>query len=320
MLDAQDLELRRTMITATDARAIVGVCPHRTAYDVYMDKLGLTPEPTEEQKKRFRMGHLIEDALMVYAAEETGYDFRKVKTMRHASLEWVGASPDRLVYKSAADETPFAVAEGKNVSLHMLADWREEDELPEYVHVQGQWQMPVVGVSECIVPVLVAGEPRMLHVEHSDDLSSALLEACEAFWKRHILAKVPPSPDGSEKANRMVRQLFPRSRVEMLEATPEADAMARHYLELCRTEDALSKEAARLKQELQLLIGEAEGLEGEGWRITYKNNKSGGPDWKAIAEALNPAPELIAQHTRDGARVFRCTEVKAKAPARKRAA
>ena len=62
-------------------------------------------------------------------------------------------------------------------------------------------------------------------------------------------------------------------------------------------------EAARLKYHLCALIGSSDGIES---CASWKSTKSGGVDWKGLAEATGVATtENIQKFTREGHRMFR---------------
>ena len=67
---------------------------------------------------------------------------------------------------------------------------------------------------------------------------------------------------------------------------------------------------AEARNEMQALIGYAEGMAGEGFRVTWKSDATGRPDWKGIAEKLGATPELIAQHMQAPPRRFLVRETR----------
>lgn len=95
------LASRRKGIGGSDAAAIIGLNPYKSAYAVYMDKIGLAPE--QEDNERMRQGRDLEE----YVArrfrehcEEIGTP-KKTKNcnyiLQHPKYPWMLANVDRLI-------------------------------------------------------------------------------------------------------------------------------------------------------------------------------------------------------------------------------
>jgi predicted phage-related endonuclease len=154
------------------------------------------------------------------------------------------------------------------------------------------------------VVALIGTDVRFYDVEHDPDLEAALLEVGDRFYRRHILARVPPPVDGSEGSARMIRQLFARSKVGVVQAPAEAAQLVEQYIEAA----ARAKEAEKAKDAAQArlcaLIGDAQGIESAEFLATWKE-REGSPDYKALAEKLGATPDLVEQYRRDPYRALR---------------
>jgi hypothetical protein len=87
------------------------------------------------------------------------------------------------------------------------------------------------------------------------------------------------------------------------------------YRRAQEAEKVAEQEKAEARQVLELRIGEAPGLEGPGWRLWWKNNKSSWKtDWEKVAAHFSPSEELIQECSKEvlGARPFVVREVKPK--------
>lgn len=296
MLTPEQRELRRTMLTATDFVKLAGVHPlGRTAHEVYAEKVGIAADESE-QSTASTIGHRLEPVALGMLAEMRGLTLTSGTTERHPIIPWLGATPDANVIGPAGSR--IAVAEAKAVGVRMMAHWPDEDtgEPPEYVHVQVQIQMTVTRTQRAHVVALVGTEIRLYEVESDPELSGALLTLGERFWKEHVEKRVPPAPDGSESAKRMLLAAWPKHRAELLPADAYAEDWAREYLHARDQETRWAKKAERAKQLLCARIGDAVGVVGAGWKAT----------WKATP------PVEVKSFTRAAGRTFRLTEVKAK--------
>jgi predicted phage-related endonuclease len=259
------LELRRSLLTATDAPAICGVSRFRTVHDVYADKKGIGRPFTGNA--RTRAGTLLEPVILEMGRVEHGLPLiANADTIVDPVLTWLGATPDAFEVVGDCRE---GVGECKAVGYEMAEDW-SEDSPPDYVLCQVTIQMHVARVSRCRVLGLFGTELRLYTVERDEDLETAILERMDEFRRLHIETNTPPTPDGSEAAARLLSGLFPRSRGRYVDATPALDTLAHQIIELRAQEADIEKRRKVLEQEVQGVLGEAEGVEGQGWRCTWK--------------------------------------------------
>jgi putative phage-type endonuclease len=304
MLTAEQIELRRTGVTATDAAIIAGVYPYgRTVHDVYLEKLGAADAVT--QTPAMALGHRLEPVALALLAEEFGLTIRPGKTEKHPIQTWCIASPDGDVLENDGKDR-VAVAEAKAVGLRMAARWGESGDpetIPDEVRVQVAWQMIVTRTPRAHVVALLGTEARFYELQHDEDLAGALLEMGDTFYRDHILARVPPEVDGSEASARMVRGLFRRARLGLIKAPVEAEGLVRDYLRARSLLDDAERAKTAAQAKLCALIGEAEGIEAPGFVATWKA-RAGSPDWKALAEKLGATKALAEEYRRDGARVL----------------
>jgi predicted phage-related endonuclease len=217
--------------------------------------------------------------------------------VRHPILDYVLSTPDRLTDDGG-------VMEVKYIGLRMAHRWLDEDSPPDDVVAQATWHMIATRRQHCYVGGLCGTDFKPYRVELNDDLSAALLEIAERFWKDHVLAECPPMADGTPGSGDALRALFPRSIGTMLQAGPEAETLVQRYFAARERREQAELEEERAKQGLQGLIGDADGLVGRGFRVTWKTAAAGPIAWKAIAESLNPSPELVAAHRGPPSRRF----------------
>ena len=92
------LEWRRKGIGGSDAAAVLGISPFRTAVDLYYDKLGLPLEDGEDNWVAKEAGVLLEDLVARIFARKTGLKIYQRKCMfQHPEHPWMLADLDYLV-------------------------------------------------------------------------------------------------------------------------------------------------------------------------------------------------------------------------------
>ena len=75
------LSYRRRGIGGSDAAAILGISPWRTARDLYYDKLNVVKADMDENWVALEMGHLLEDLVARIFAKKTGLRIFQRKVM-----------------------------------------------------------------------------------------------------------------------------------------------------------------------------------------------------------------------------------------------
>lgn len=252
-------------------------------------------------------GHRIERVIAeAWTERHPGLRVYTPGTLRHPQHEWALASPDRVVAPLGegrpARDAWLQVLEIKTVFFSSSEYGEGADEIPERHLVQVAWQQEVCNIEEATLVALVNGDYREYPLHRDRELGALLLQEVGRFWRENVLARVPPPVDGSEAYSNYLKRRHPREAGPMLPATDEAREIVARLREtkiaLAQAE-TLEAEAAN---QLRALIGDAAGIDG---LCSWKQNASGGTDWRGLAESLNPTPEQLAAFARPGARVLR---------------
>lgn len=278
-LSLEQLEIRRTMVTASDTYILAGEgyegqCP----LTVYADKVApVYREPTFEQQ----IGNALEPIIIARLARDRQLTIDVTPhTKRHRILDWLGATTDGRIGHEA-------VVEAKAV-LHWggLSKWQKD--LPaDRVVIQTTIQMLVEGVRRAIVPALLGAEFRVYELELDDrDLGPALLEMNEKFWRNHVLQRRPPTPDASEASAAGLRRLYPKVKGEMVAASRAAEGWAAEYFAAREQRKAAEIIEQQAKNNIMAEIGDRRGIEHNGWRATWweRTTKTGSTRQLSIRE------------------------------------
>lgn len=306
MLTDEQKEIRKLGIGGSEIGAVAGLSPYAGPIDVWRAKVeGYSLEETKPMKR----GRILEPALADWYAEDTGALLEVAPTLRHPTSAVALATPDR--FASLAGER--WVLELKTANFRTLHQWGEAgtDEVPQHYLAQVAWEMACADLERADLAVLIAGDDfRVYRIQRDREMEAMLLEEAERFWKDYVLTRTPPPIDGSASCADWLAEKYPTHRAPLLEATPEAEHLA---LELRRARDTGERwesEAQQLRNQLQALIGDAEGVTGSFGRITWKQSKGRTViDWEAVAKAAGASSDLIKQFTttKPGPRVFRPT-------------
>lgn len=314
-LTKEQLELRRSGLGGSDIGAVAGLNPYKNALDVWRAKVEGFEQPDNPNMKR---GRLLERAVLDWYEGEKEFILGYPGTVRHPRVDIALATPDAVCeYTSDKLSIEPVVVEAKTASWRVAHHWGEPgtDQIPESYHAQVTWTMGVVGAKGCDVPVLLAEEFQLYHVDFDPELFGQLLELGKKFWRDHVVTGVPPAIDGSESCAEWLKEKLHQRSEEVLEASGSAEVQ--RWLERYRQADLVEEQAKNAKREarnhLELAIGEFAGLRCGDARISWRQSKNTAKtDWEAVAKEANVSPVLVEKHTiiKPGPRVFRLTSKK----------
>lgn len=334
-----DPVIRSQGIGGSEIAAICGLDDRRDAFSVYADKLGLLQRAAPS--KRMRWGKLLERAIVTGYGEETGLSVAwHDETVVNRSRAWQVSTPDAFAWSS--DDLSFNPAtrvggvDAKNVSFDQMQKWGDAGSniVPDTIALQCQWYCSAEELPWWDVAALFGGNDLRIYRIHRDrGIEEILLSAAEAFWRDHVLARVPPPIGCSQAAADYLKKWFPKN----VQALRHADAVELGMLAQLKQAKEEFKEAEAAKDALEnqtkLLIGDHDGLilPAKGKVTWTKDRDSMGPNWEVIARELAlqrgllmsgerapedwmPLDQMIAANqviTRNGPRVLRCTWPKA---------
>ena len=260
----QWLELRKKGIGGSDAAAIVGLDRYRSPFDVYADKLGLKPEIPDNEA--MRQGRDLEQYVAERFMEATGKKVRRRNAMlQHPEYPFMIADIDRWVVGENAG------LECKTTSVLNRAKFNQGEFPPNY-YVQCVHYMAVTGAERWYLAVLVLNNAfHVFTIERDDAEIQALIEAEKDFWENHVLKQIPPTPDGSEATSEVIKRLFPEARERAEIALFGYEDKIQLYLELDAKVKEFEQERDMLKQEIQLVMADAEIGRAQGYIVEWKN-------------------------------------------------
>lgn len=297
---------RKATIGSSDIAVIVGESPHKSAYTLAAEKLGLIPEVIDDETQElFDIGHLMQPVLLQLYERKTGRHPKAAPSWRaHPEYPWATASLDGTAPVKRVVEAKWTHSKR----------WRTGDRVPPDVLLQVQWQLFVVGWDVADVIVLDHQSPRVEEVERDGKVIDDLLYFATEFMGYLERAELPPI-DGSESTARTLRAKHPRDDGSWLPAdaalTDLTASLAAARVAKHEAEDAERTTANALRE----IIGDASGIQG---LVSLKRNRdTERTNWPAvaaayrtIAEEVKPADELdvlqsIHTDRSEGARVLR---------------
>ena len=201
------LSERKKGIGGSDAAAIVGLSPYKSAFEVYADKLSLVPP--KEDNEAMRQGRDLEEYVARRFCEETGKRVRRRNSMiKNPAYPFAFANVDRLII-------------GENAGLEcktagsMSVKRYKGGEYPEEYYCQCMHYMAVTGYPVWYLAVLIySTEFKVFEIKRDEEDIAALMKAEREFWENNVLAKNPPAPSGSDNDNEIINAVYPNANGE----------------------------------------------------------------------------------------------------------
>lgn len=300
------LAIRQGGVGSSDAAAAVGLHPYKSRLELWLEKTGRQapmPEPDHQGKlvSPLHWGQVLEPLVAEHYARHTGYRVQRVNAiLQHTRYPWMMANLDREIVGN--DEVH--ILECKTAGIHGARLWK--DGVPEYVQLQVMHQLAVTGQQAADVAVLLGGHELQIHrIERDEAMIEQLIALERQFWD-YVEHDTAPPADGTDSADRALRQLFPTDDGEIVDFTEDTElSHAFAALQQLRTRmDDDKKEEAKLKHRLQQAMGTATQATFPTGHLSWKQSK---PSTRLDAKQLQQDhPGLCADYikTLPGSRRF----------------
>lgn len=270
------LKYRKQGIGGSDAGAICGLNPYRTAMQVYHDKT--SDEIEEIDNEAMRQGREFEDYVARRFMEATGKKVRRANYMfQDEENPFMLADVDRMLVGENAG------LECKTASPFMAEKWRD-GKIPMSYQIQCHHYMSVCNAEAWYIAVLIYGrEFKYYKIERDEQVITDLIQIEKDFWKNHVEKRILPEPDGSKLSDSVIAEYFKDTKVETIPLTGFDEKLKRRQ-ELVEVMAHMDTEKKQIEQELKIYLGEAEQAENEYFRVMWKNVCSDRLDEKRLKE------------------------------------
>lgn len=271
------LENRKQGIGGSDVAAIVGLSRFKSAFSVYLDKIGELP-PLEDNPK-MKAGRVLEPVIADWFTEETGIKCQEQKWIfQHPEHPFMLANIDRWIPGENAG------LEIKNTGEYCRNDWFEgnTEVIPTEYQLQANHYMAVTNADKWYVAVLIGGwDFQWRIIERDEQLIKNLITIEKNFWENHVQAKVPPQV-GSQDTD-MMNFMYPSSVPTSLNISEIHYDLIKRLLDSKKALDVAEESYEDAKNKVKQLMGENELALWQGEKFcTWKSNKKGVRVFKVI--------------------------------------
>lgn len=294
--------LRNKYIGGSDAAAVVGLNPYKSAYSLWAEKTGRLPG--FEGNLATEVGTFLEDFVAKKFEAETG---KKVRNDNQSWLNdqypWAIANIDRSIVGEDA------ILECKTTSELNLKNFKN-GEYPSNYYVQVVHYLAITGKKKGYIAVLIGNKDfRVYEVERDEEEIKALMESEESFWK-YVTGDTAPAIDGSDSTAKTIGSFYPQSEAQTVDLFAyESD------LEALFNVKAQIKALEAIQTEKENLIKDfmktAEKGQCEGYSISWATSERKTFDTKRFG-AENPDIDLSPYYNTTSLRTFRANKRKGK--------
>ena len=273
------LSYRRQGLGGSDAAAVLGISPFRTARDLYYDKRGLPIEDDESNWVAREVGNLLEDLVARIFSKKTGLKVYRRKCMfQHPRHPWMLADLDFLV---EMPDGSTAILECKTTNYNARDKWEYDGKpiVPVYYETQGRHYMAVMGLSRVYFCCLYGNnedEVIIRHIDRDMDYEAELIFLEEDFWLNNVQAQAEPpyiENDGELILESLHRLMGPSSKdAPPVVLTQTQSAKVLRYLEVRGEKLALDAQVRRLEAEMKRLKALIIADMGNSRAAAYEND------------------------------------------------
>lgn len=285
------LDYRKKGIGGSDAGAVAGVCPYKSAMQVYLDKI--SGETADFDNEKMREGRDLENYVALRFTEATGKKVRRANYMYYdESNPYMLADVDRLVVGEKAG------LECKVITSSYSAKQWEDGHIPPYYYMQCLHYISVMGFDAWYICALIMGQGIIWHkIERDEEEIENLIQIEKEFWYEHVLKQVIPEPDGLELSDKALARHYQNTKGISVSLTG-FDDMLRQHQQLADEIESLETRKRKIEQEVKIFLGESEAETGESlnYRVSWKTFTTSRLDEKRLKA---DHPELYNDYKRE---------------------
>lgn len=220
---------RTKSLGGSEAASILGLNPHASAFDVWLEKTGRVQRGFTDNRYTY-WGRMKEAVVADHYARLHKVELLESPTRTHRQHKWMTGTPDRLIVGKDTDRDwvydstlhcylyPRGL-EIKTAAARHRKKWGEggkligcfaeaTNEVPLSYWVQCQWYMEIMDFPEWDLIVLVdSSEDLEYRIGRDRQWAQQAIEVCGRFWQ-HVESDTPPPVDGGHNVAAFLRDRY----------------------------------------------------------------------------------------------------------------
>jgi putative phage-type endonuclease len=279
-LTAEERALRRLSIGGSDIAAIAGMSPHKTAFGLYLEKIGGLEDAEEPETDAQLWGQLLEEPVAQFYAHKHGVVIDALREpLVHPDYDFLTANPDRVVMGLER------LIEIKTTGLGGIDMWRDPEKPtslrpPRHVVLQVNWYLGFLGWKEADLVLLqfcegFSNPDRYVEFEiaFDEELFELEMQLAINFWHNHVLERVAPESEDAEEVSEYLKHTYRSATDKMLTGGDEESEIAARLAHANKQFKHWKEQKAIEGNSLKEIIGNNEGIRAESWVYTWRFTK-----------------------------------------------
>lgn len=283
------LRYRKCGITGTDAGAILGVNPYRSAFQVYHDKISDSIEDIDNEA--MRQGRDLEEYVAQRFTEATGLKVRRANAIYQSETHpLLLADFDRLIVGQKAG------LECKTVSPFSADKWAD-DKIPAYYMAQINHYLAVSGFDCWYIAALIFGKGLVIHKITTDkEILDSLIAEEEHFWKYNVMPEIPPAPTGSDGDTQQINQMYGTANANKTADLNAVRGLLDKRQSLSDQIEQLEQEKTAIEQKVKLEMQDAAYGTALGYKVSWISSESKRVDSQRLKKEQ---PDIFNQYSKN---------------------
>ena len=295
------LALRREHgIGGSDAGAVIGFNPYKSAYTLWAEKTGRIAE--FEGNLITEVGSYLEEFVAKLFERETGKKVRrKNKMLVNTDYPWAFADVDRLVVGEKA------ILEIKTTNSFPIMKQVRSGEFPQQYYAQCVHYMAVTGLEKVYLAVLIGCRDfKIFELERDEGEIAALMGAEEQFWNGYVKNDTPPPADGASSTSDTITAIYPESNGDTVNLMAYENDL-KQYMTFTSLIKDIEKQRDEVANRIKAFMGETGRGESNHYKVTWTSSTRSTFDSKKFA-AEHSNMDLSAYYKSTSVRAFKVLE------------
>lgn len=262
--------VRDKRIGGSDAPAILGFSPWKSAFQLWLEKTGREKEDmTKESHPWLYWGRVLEPVIAEEYSVVTGEELIECDRIIHPHYDWLAGTPDRLIAgKNKILECKIAREARAN------KDWGiEKDAVKLPYIIQVQHYMALADADSADIAVLIGNSDfRIYTIPRDDKLIQIIIDKCGFFYKNYIEKDMaPPVLTGKDAL-----YFWPKDNGKYKEVESGDYLTCQEYKLLREEKKKLEEMMQKISDKIKIKMKDLAGWHCEGKKVaTYKVNSRG---------------------------------------------
>ena len=293
------LSLRRNFIGGSDAGAVVGLNPYKSAYTLWAEKTGKIPE--FEGNLITEVGSYLEDFVAKLFEKETGKKVRRKNRMLiNHEYPFACADVDRVIVGENA------ILECKTTNSFPAMKKFKTGEYPESWYCQMTHYLAVGGYEKAYLAVLIGcREFKVFELDRDEEEIKALMSAEAVFWDK-VQKDIPPEADGTESTSDTITTIYPESNDNTVNLMAYETDLKQYMTYTSLIKDA-EKQRDEVANRIKAFLGESGRGESNNFKVSWTSSKRVSFDSKKFA-ADHADMDLSEYYKSTNVRTFKVSE------------